>query len=94
MTIDSGKDTSVVLLLNDERLSKSDIKEGKGGEGEKNAGEGEEKDGEDKSEGGEEKKEVRVGGEEVLAEVDPPKYGSWLKNKTELRLWIGEIRQL
>ena len=96
-TTDSGKDASVVLLLNDERVSKVDVKEGKegeekggggedkgGGEGDKN-GEGEEKGG-----GGEGKKGVRVGGE-VSAKVDPPKYSSWLKNTTEIRLWIGEV---
>ena len=96
-TTDSGKDASVVLLLNDERVSNVDVKEGKrgeekggggedkgGGEGDKN-GEGEEKGG-----GGEGKKDLSIGGE-VSAKVDPPKYGSWLKNKTEIRLWIGEV---
>ena len=98
-TTDSGKDPSVVLLLNDERVSKVDVKEGKGGEdkdegkreGDKN-GEGEEKDegGEDKGGGGEGKKDLSIGGE-VSAKVDPPKYSSWLKNTTEIRLWIGEV---
>ena len=101
-TTDSGKDPSVVLLLNNERASKVDVKEGKGGEdkdegkgeGDKN-GEGEEKDegGEDKGGGGEGKKDLSIGGE-VSAKVNPPKYGSWLKNKTEIRLWIGEVCQL
>ena len=79
-TTDSGKDKSVVLLLNDERVSKVDVKD-KGGEGE-------EKDGEDKSEEGEGEKEVRVGGE-LSEEVDRP--SNWLRNKTEVRLWIGEM---
>ena len=98
-TTDSGKDPSVVLLLNDERVSKVDVKEGKGGEdkdegkreGDKN-GEGEEKDEgvEDKGGGGEGKKDLSVDGE-VSAKVNPQKYSSWLKNKTEIRLWIGEV---
>ena len=99
-TTDSGKDASVVLLLNDERVSKVDVKEGKGGEekgggGEdKGGGEGDKNgEGEEKGGGGEGKKGVRVGGE-VSAEMNPTKYDSWLKNKTEVRLWIGEVCQL
>ena len=99
-TTDSGKDASVVLLLNDERVSKVDVKEGKGGEekgggGEdKGGGEGDKNgEGEEKGGGGEGKKGVRVGGE-VSAEMNPTKNDSWLKNKTEVRLWIGEVCQL
>ena len=106
-TTDSGKDASVVLLLNDERVSKVDVKEGKegeekGGGGEDKGGRGEDKGrgggdknggGEEKGGGGEGKKGVRVGGE-VSAEMNPTKNDSWLKNKTEVRLWIGEVCQL
>ena len=116
-TTGNGKETSLVLLLNDEGVSKVDAKEGKGGEDKGEEGEGKgEKEG--KSEGGEDKggeggreyqggeergkggvkedktgggkKELGVGGELSSAMVDPPRKDSWLRNRTEVRLWIGE----
>ena len=83
---DGGKDTNVVMLLNDEGVSKVDVKEdkGKGNKGGDKDGEGESK------ERGEGKEELRVGGD-LSASVDPPRNDSWLRNMTEVRLWIGEM---
>ena len=83
---DGGKDTSVVMLLNDEGVSKVDEKEDKGKE-DKGGDKGGE--GEGKRRGGG-KEELRVGGE-LSASVDPPRNYSWLRNMTEVRLWIGEM---
>ena len=85
-TTDGGKDTSVVMLLNEEGVSKVDVKEDKGKEDK-----GGDKGGEGESKGrGEGKEELRVGGE-LSASVDPPRNYSWLRNMTEVRLWIGKM---
>ena len=121
-TTGNGKETSLVLLLNDEGVSKVDAKEGTGGEDKGEEDKGEEGEGkgekEGKSEGGGDKggeggreyqggeeggksgvkedktgggkKELGVGGELSSAMVDPPRKDSWLRNRTEVRLWIGE----
>ena len=81
---DGGKDTSVMLLLNNEGVAKFDVKEDKGGDkGRKGESKG----------GGGGKEELRVGGE-LSASVDSPKNDSWLRNMTEVRLWIGELSKL
>ena len=73
-TSNSSKDKSVVLLLNGEGVSKADVEEGNRGEDEGGGGEG--------------KEELEAG--EELPEVKPQKHHSWLNNRTEVRLWIGE----
>ena len=73
-TSNSSKDKSVVLLLNGEGVSKADVEEGNRGEDEGGGGDG--------------KEELEAG--EELPEVKPQKHHSWLNNRTEVRLWIGE----
>ena len=73
-TSNSSKDKSVVLLLNGEGVSKADVEEGNRGDDEGGGGEG--------------KEELEAG--EELPEVKPQKHHSWLNNRTEVRLWIGE----
>ena len=78
-TSNSSKDKSVVLLLNGEGVSKADVEEGNRGEDEGGGGEGEGKE------------ELEAG--EELPEEKPQKHHSWLNNKTEVRLWIGETNR-
>ena len=75
-TSNSSKDKSVVLLLNGEGVSKADVEEGNRGDDEGGGGEGEGKE--------------ELEASEELPEVKPQKHHSWLNNRTEVRLWIGE----
>ena len=68
-----------------------DVEKDDGGNDKSGRGENNGPEGEDKGEGGELK---RAGGEVSTDKEKPPTNGAWLKDKTEVRLWIGEVNRL